>query len=375
MEISISHALGRSPRCARSRRSRALAAASAASAGLLFLAGCSSSDESGADGESQSFVMVSWGGTWTEATKEYLTDPFTEETGIEVEIVENSSYTAGLEAQAEAGRIEWDLLDGTSAQDAYMLDAEGLLATVPDDVKEAVEDALFDGALEEDFGVHGPGLGYVLACTDAVTSCPENMAEFFDTEDGVRYTSIATLPLLNLTIAEMANGVAAEDISTHEIDMDRAFATLEALSDSVPVWWESGAQLVQIFESDEVDLGISYNGRAFELEDAGIVTEINWNEGIYNSGFWNVPADAPNADAAWEFVKWWANNPEAQANWAMATGYSVSSDAAFDYLDEGVAETLPDWPSNREGLAVMNYQWYVENYEEVNARWQEFLLG
>lgn len=348
----------------------------------LVLAGCSGdpapsgSDSSDGEAIGGSFTMVSWGGTWTDATREFLTGPFTAETGIEVEIVENAQYAAGLSAQADTGNIQWDLLDGTSAQDAFMMNAEGLLADVPEDVKAELDTVLFPGSTDQDFGVHGPGLGYVYICTTAVEACPSDMGEFFDTTSFPgRRTSIATLPLLNLTIAEMANGVPTDEVSTTPIDIDAAFARLEELKASVPVWWESGDQLMQIFQSDEVDTGIAYNGRASALIEEGIVDEIQWNQGIYNSGFWNVPEGAPNAAQAWEFVKWWANNPEAQAKWAEATGYGVVNEAAFDYMDESVVAGLPDWPENREQLAVMNYDWYVENYQEVNERWQEFLLG
>jgi putative spermidine/putrescine transport system substrate-binding protein len=358
-----------------------LAATAALGLSALVLAGCStdagSSSSASPDGElGGSFTMVSWGGTWTDATREFLTGPFTAETGIEVNIVENGTYAAGLEGQADSGNIQWDLLDGTSAQDAFMLNAEGLLADVPEDVKTELATVLVPAALEEDFGVHGPGLGYVTICATAVDACPENMEEFFDTANFPgRRTSIATLPLLNLTIAEMALGVPADEVSSTPIDIDAAFAKLEELKASVPVWWESGDQLVQIFESDEVDTGIAYNGRATSLVDEGVADQIQWNQGIYNSGFWNVPVGAPNAAQAWEFVKWWANNPEAQAKWAAATGYGVVNEAAFDYMDDTVAANSPDWPENREQLAVMNYEWYVDNYEEVNERWQEFLLG
>ncbi|MEY9212568.1 ABC transporter substrate-binding protein [Thermobifida halotolerans] len=359
------------------RKKRGAAAKSAAvTLSVVVLAtACGGSDS--ASGEQETLVVASWGAYFTEATRTHLADPFTEETGIEVEIVDApGKYAANLEAQQQADNVQWDLLDSTSAPDAYQMAHDGLIQPLPEDLRTELEGVLGEEAVEE-FGFTFSNLGYVIACnTEEVADCPDSQEAFFDTDaHPQRRQMISTLPLLNLSLAEMAAGVPAEDIPTHEIDMDRAFATLEEIKPEVKVWWESGDQMEQAFRNGEVDMGIAYSGRAFGLAENGQPIEVQWSGGVYNPGFWNVATDAPHSEAAFQFLEWVAKNPEAQAKWAEHTKYSVPHPEAFDYMDDEFKTQLADWPDNRAQLTTLNYQWYAENSEEVNRRWQEFLRG
>ena len=362
------------------RRLRLGAAAGAAltlSLGLLSCSGSAGGDGAESAGEKPSLVIASWGDPFTSATQEHLVDPFVEETGYDVQIVDApGKFVASLESQNQANNIEWDLLDSTSGPDAYIAYDQGLIEQMPEDVRERILEVLPEDAVT-DFGITWSTLGYITACNAAAAAaCPQNTTELFDTEQfpGAR-TSISTSPLVNLSMAEIAAGVAPEDLSTHEIDLDRAFATLERYQAEGGTWWSSGDQNMQVFSTGEVDMGISYSGRAYavgaDMEDL----EIHWDQGIYNPGFWNVVAGTEHSAEAWEFVEWVATHPEAAADWGVALGYSIPNPESFDYIEPDVAETLADFPANRELLGSMNFDWYVEHYQEVNDRWQEFLRG
>lgn len=359
----------------RLRLGAAAGAALTLSLGLLSCAGTSGAPD--AEGEKPSLVIASWGDPFTSATQEFLVDPFVAETGYDIQIVDApGKFVASLEAQNQADNIEWDLLDSTSGPDAYIAYDQGLIEKMPDDVRTRILEALPESAVT-DFGITWSTLGYITACNaEAVSACPQNTTELFDTErfPGAR-TSIATSPLVNLSMAEIAAGVAPEDLSTHEIDLDRAFATLEEYQAAGGTWWSSGDQNMQVFSTGEVDMGISYSGRAYSVGADMEDLEIHWDQGIYNPGFWNVVEGTEHSEAAWEFVEWVATHPEAAANWGVALGYSIPNPESFDYIEPDVAETLADFPANRELLGSMNFEWYVANYQEVNDRWQEFLRG
>ncbi|MET4620951.1 putative spermidine/putrescine transport system substrate-binding protein [Arthrobacter sp. 2762] len=348
----------------------------AALAGLMLSSAACSSPEN-ATQPKPSLVIASWGNPLSGATKTYLVDPFVAETGIEVKIVDApGKYVANLESQKQANKIEWDLLDSTSGPDAYIAYDKGLIEKMPEDVKARILQSLPQSAVTE-FGISWSALGYVSACsTRAVEKCPANTTEFFDTASfpGTR-TSIATSPLVNLSLAEVAAGVPVKDLATHEIDLDRAFETLKKLKPSMGTWWSSGDQNMQVFASGEADMGISYSGRAYAVDKQGTPMTVSWDQGLYNPGFWNVVAGSPNSAASWQFIEWIAKHPEAEAKWAEALGYSVPNPKAFDFLPADVASKLADFPANREVLAALNYTWYVKNYKEVNDRWQEFLRG
>jgi spermidine/putrescine-binding protein len=353
----------------------------ALAAGVLALTaacgGGSGGDNAGSS-EKGPLVIAGWGAYFTKATKAHLADPFTKETGIKVQIVDApGKYVAGLQSQKRAGEMKWDLLDSTSAPDAYVLNSQGMLEQIPAELKTKLEGQLSKGTVT-DFGIAWSNLGYVISCrTKATPNCPPDMKSFFDTKafPGARQM-VATSPHVNLSLAEIASGAVTPDkLSTHEIDLDRAFATLEKIKPAVKVWWASGDQMEQAFYNGEADLGIAYSGRSFAVNNGGTPMKVVWDEGLYNPGFWSVVKGSKHTGAAFKFLEWIATHPEAQARWATDTGYSVPNPKAFDHMDKVKREQMADWPANSDRLARLNYDWYVKNYAEVNTRWQEFLRG
>src|SRR3712207_7027466 len=62
--------------------------------------------------QGETMVVATWGGAYTDAFREAFAAPFSEETGVEVQIVDApGGYNAMLEAQAAAGNVTWDLID------------------------------------------------------------------------------------------------------------------------------------------------------------------------------------------------------------------------------------------------------------------------
>lgn len=359
----------------RAAMARASIAVSAVAALLLTACG-SGGSSAAAEGEDKGpLVVASWGSSTSESMRKYLAEPFTKETGIEVQIVDApGKYVASVQAQSRASKIQWDILDAASAPDAYALQDQGLLEPLPADLKSELQGILAKDAVR-DFGYSFSALGYIVTCqSERMQACPGTAADYFDVKKNPQARQmIATSPLVNLSLAELANGVAPGDLGTHEIDLDRAFAKLEELKPAVKVWWQSSDQSQQTLRTGEVDMGILYSGRAYLLEEQGTPVQVSWNEGLYNPGYMAVVKGAPHKDSAFQFLEWIAKHPEAQAGWASGTRNSVPNPKAFDYMKPELRDSLADWPANRKLLANINYDWYVAHFDEVNKRWQEFL--
>lgn len=365
---------------------RAVALALAAVAAAVMLAACGGSDDdkggsTAASGSPSAdkgpIVVASWGGKFTRSTREFLAEPFTEETGIEVKIVDvPGTQVAQLKAQQKAGKVQWDLLDSVVGQDAFLLEKDGLIEPLPAELQRQFESTLTRGAVEP-FGFTFANLGYVVACNaDKVDNCPANTTEFFDAErfPGDR-TMCATCPLVNLTMAELAAGTPIEETASKPIDLPAALGSLEKLKPSVKVFWQSGDQMEQVMRTGEASIGILYSGRALALKEEGLNLEVAWDGGVYEPGYWAVVRGSKHAEAAREFMRWIADNPEAQAKWAEAMQYSVPNPRAFDLMPPDVAAGLADNPQNAEKLARMNFRWMVDNADEVNGEWKSFLQG
>lgn len=363
---------------------RRTAAPAAAIVAALALGACGSDDSgdstsastqastTGASGGG-TLVVGGWGGAYNKATEKYYVEP----SGYEVQFVDApGAQVAQVEQQSRAGNIEWDLIDSVAGQDAYVLDAKGLLEPLPADLKAELEETLGEGKVT-DFGFTMGNLSYAVACNkDKVKKCPETVAEFFDVEKfpGTREAP-AGAPVMMMTMAEVANGVSNADTATAEPDVDAAFETLEKVKDSIKVFWESGDQSEQVMRTGEADIGLIWSGRAYRLLDEGMNLQIAIEGGAYEPGFWTVVKGSDNVDEGFAFMKSIAENVDGQAKWSEEMEYSVPNPKAIESLPEDKAKRLPDHPETFAVLAVPNFEWYAENADDVNRRWQDYLKG
>jgi putative spermidine/putrescine transport system substrate-binding protein len=361
----------------RSRHSRrdvirmGAAAGVAAGAGPAFAAHSAwASQEASAEGP---LVIGGWGGRFTESTRTFFAEPFTAETGIEVQIVDApGEQMARIMAQRDAGKMEWDLADALSAADSYIAFNQGLAAKLPTELKTELEGMV---TVVNDWGFAFSSLAHVIACNmDEADACPTTPEEFWDVESfpGPRVlSSFNTIEVLTLAL----QGAGVPDDELFPMDLDLAFSKLEELRPNVPVWYTSGDQSEQVLRDGEVVMGQVWSGRAFNVADQGVNLEVVWDRAIYEPGFWFVWEGAPHQEAAFQFLRWMASNAEAQAKWATEMRYGPANPEAFEFMEEDVAKRMAEYPENFEKLVVPDWQWFAENSEEILTRWNEFLAG
>ena len=197
-----------------------------------------------------SVTVVSWGGSYAEACKKAVLDPFTAETSVEVRLESYNGGLAQIRAQVETGNVHWDVVDLEFADLARGCD-EGLFEVIDlDELPPAADgtparDDYNEGTYSE---CGGGGIFYstVYAYNNESFSGdrPTTIEDFFDLEKfpgrrGMRRTAGA-----NLEFALVADGVPTDEVysvlETPE-GVDRAFRKLDTIKDQI-VWWEAGAQ-------------------------------------------------------------------------------------------------------------------------------------
>jgi putative spermidine/putrescine transport system substrate-binding protein len=324
------------------------------------------------DGE---LVLASWGGVFTETTVSAFADPFSQESGVDVVIADApGEHVAQVQAQVQANRVTWDVIDSLDAASAEFLWAEGLLEPMPEDLKARLRDISVDGAVT-DFGILQSSISTITVCNpDEAQRCPTTPAEFFDTESFPGPRSLHDNALGTIMFALAADGVPYDQM--FPLDVDRAFAKLETIKDDVRAWWVSGDQSQQVLRDREVVMGTIWNGRAKGLVDGGMTQlEISWDGARYGPAYTVVVKGAPNRDAAFAYLEWYATHPEAQADWATVLGYGVSHEQAVQSLSEDLRRWLPTNPENLSQSIPEDAGWWVENRESVERRWREFLAS
>jgi putative spermidine/putrescine transport system substrate-binding protein len=343
-----------------------------------------------AEATAQQLTVMSWGGSYGRSQVEAYNKPFAEMTGITVTMVDADNPATPLKAMVEANNVSVDVAD-IELSDAVRLCDEGLLevldhSELPDglDGTPAAQDFV-DGALASECAVASIVWSTVYAYrTDRFgDNPPTTMADFFDLERFPGKRGLRRGAKANLEMALIADGVPAAEV--YEVlatpaGVDRAFAMLDRIKSEV-VWWEAGAQPPQLLADGEVVMSTAYNGRIFNAQiEENQPFNIVWDGQILDFDLFAIPRGAPNAEAAWEYIKFATDTQRLadQASW-IAYGPARRSSAPFVGLFmDGVTEMGPHMPTAPENLtnAIANdFEFWADRDVELNERFNAWLLN
>ena len=337
----------------------------------------------------QEVNVVSWGGAYSASQVEAYNKPFTEKTGIKVNMIDADDPQIPLKAQVEANNVTGDVFDVEVAPAIRLCDEGALMeidpATLPaaPDGTAAAEDFV-DGALL-DCAVANIVWGTVIAYD--TTKFPDNpptlAADFFDLEKFPGKRGLPSNAKRTLYLALIADGVPAGEIfdvlATPE-GVDRAFAKLDTIKANT-VWWEAGAQPPQLLADGEVTMTTAYNGRIFDaIAGEGKPFEVIWDGQYMDMDMFVIPKDAPNPEAAMEYLKF-ATDTQRLADQAKYISYGParkSSAALVGMYKDGKTEMGPHMPTNPEHLtnAVMDDpEFWADRESELTERFKAWLAA
>ena len=337
-------------------------------------------------------VVVSWGGAYSASQQNAYHDPYMKENPNVRIVNDDSSGTAvaKLRAMNEAGNVTWALVD-VVASDAIRLCDEGY--AMPINFDEQLAPAPDGTPASEDFGdmiisecfipqiVYSTTFGYR---TDLVKEPPTSIADVFDLEKIPGKRSLEKVPINNLEWALLADGVNADEVydvlDTPE-GVDRAFAKLDTIKDQV-VWWDAGkaAQAIQLLADGEVVIGSAYNGRLFALiEEDKQPVAMMWDWQVFDLDGWIVPTGGPHQEEVFTFVKW-ATDTQRLADQAKYISYGPARKSSAPLVGKHatlgieMAPHMPTDPKNAEHTLLYNYEWWADNRDDLDARFQAWLL-
>lgn len=329
------------------------------------VAGCGTTSS----GRGTGFLVVrDGGGSYGEANKRALYDPFTEETGIRIQQVH---YRHGqMLAQFRRGRVPFDVMV-TDLDFLRPFGQEGGLEEIDySRLKNAGRRAGIDDSLLTRYTVGHHYWASVMAYrTDAFEGRePESWADFWDTTTFPGQRGLQSeFNLPELEFALLADGVPMDEL--YPLDVDRAFASLDRIKDSIREFWNSGEIPGLMLSSGKATASSIWHGRSVDLIRGGAPFEYTWNSARRRVNSWGIPKGAVNPDGAYQLIDY-SLRPEVQARCAKAFPVGPVVPAAYAYVPRSVAADLPSTPEHLYAGFDLDVDWWIQNQDAVEKRWR-----
>ncbi len=317
-------------------------------------------------------TVVSWGGAYQDAQKEVYFKPFTEKTGIKMTDEPWDGGVGVLRAKVQGGNATWDVVQVESEELALGCE-EGLFEKL-DFNKIGGKDAYLPAAVN-DCGVGAIVYNFVLGYDgDKLKNGPKSWADFFDTKKFPGKRALRQGPKTNLEIALIADGVAPQDVYkvlATEAGVERAFKKLDSIKSDL-IFWKAGAQPPQLLASGEVVMTSVYNGRIAAANEKDHKNfKVVWDGSLYTIDSWVVLKGSPNMDAAYKFLDF-VGQPENQAKLPTKIAYGVTNKKVGPLIAPAILENLPTAPKNMENVEKIDDQFWLENLDRLNERFNKW---
>jgi len=342
-----------------SRRSVLKAAAALAGAGALSWAAPSRAQAKG-------ITVTCWGGAYEAAVREAFAQPFTKETGIAVNLVNNADLTR-MKVQVDGKNVSWDVFDSIGPQimtgsrlglweniDPAIVSAEGL---VQKPGKDHAGTYFYAGGIGFDPKKFPEG------------KHPSTFSEFWDVKRFPGSRGLRSRVSENLEMALLADGVPPEKL--YPLDVERGFKSLDRIKQSVRKWIETTPETVSLIASNEVDFTYTYLSRVLPAQRAGTSVQMSMQQTLNSLEYLAVPKYGKNTRQAMQYVAF-CLRADRQAAFCELVEFSPNAVAAMDKVSAAARARMPDMQDPNS--IVINDAWWGEHYESLQRRFTEWML-
>jgi len=274
---------------------------------------------------------------WCEA----LGPAFTEATGLELEFIRLSSQDALARIRAEAANPVFDVWFGGTGDPHLVAAREGLTEFYQPSAWDQLNPDLIAQVGGTYIPLYAGAIGFVVN-QEALGGAP--MFESWEDLTDPVYKGLIAMPDPN------SSGTAYTIIATlvQIFGEDRAFEILEGLHANIAQYTTSGAAPGQLAGRGEVAIAVQFmhDGVKFALQGFPLTVYAPSEGTGYEIGGLSLIANAPNRDAAIQFIEW-ALTPEAQMI-AAAQGDSFQ-------LPSNVNTPVPEASPRLDDINLIDY--------------------
>jgi putative spermidine/putrescine transport system substrate-binding protein len=200
---------------------------------------------------------------------------------------------------------------------------------------------------------------------------PNSMKEFWDVQKfpGPRTMKFTAGSCLEAGL--LADGVSQNKV--YPLDVERAFKKLTELKPHLRVWWKTGGQAQQVMREKEADFGWVPSNRMIQLMEQGVPVTQVWNDQLVVLDSWAILRGGKNREAAMKFIAF-ASDPKRQAAFCEANVVGPANKKALDFIKKEKAIQMPTYPENLAKGVIVDADWWAENEEAVERRWEAWKM-
>jgi putative spermidine/putrescine transport system substrate-binding protein len=347
------------PRSATNRRTLITGTALAVVSGPLLLRG-------GQAKAAEHISLISWGGAYRRAIQTAFVDPFTKETGIEVQIADTPDL-AKVKAQVTSGDIQWDVFDCPGSM-ALSGSTEGFWEPLDKSVIDTSDINVPVGNDYLPYYTYAGGIGWDPK-RFADGKQPTDFPQFWDPKGFPGRRGLRTRISETLDIALLGDGVAPDKL--YPLDVERGFKALDRIKPYVKTWIAETPQTIALVQNGEIDFSYTYSGRVWAAQKEGVSINFSFAQTLNGLNYMCVLKGTPRKAAAMKFMAMLVR-PDRQAAFADILGYTPTVRKAMPLVSAETKKWLPDMTNPRN--AVMNDKWWQANYTTLQKRFSEWLL-
>lgn len=320
-----------------------------------------------AKSNSGSVTIMSFGGSYQDATVKAVYDPFTKETGIKVDMVPYTGL-AKVKAMELTGNVEVDIFFSDTVECAtgsrHRLWEKLDLSTVKlDDLAVKPTDDYVCYELTPKCITWDPA-------KFSSTQHPTIYSEYFDLKKFPGRRALQTMAQGILEIALLGEGLAPKDV--YPLNLDRAFKMLDSIKKQV-LWAATTPQTISLVQTGEVNFSIANSNRvrATTFPGGGVPLQCAFKQNFFTKSGLAVLKGAPNKENAARLVDYYLR-PETQKELMTILGTHPVSKTASANLPAEAQKWQGDLAGS-DNLIISDTYW-AENFDAVNQRFQEWRL-
>jgi putative spermidine/putrescine transport system substrate-binding protein len=336
--------------------------------GALGLAPMAGSGPAHAQAKIPEVVMANWGGDSQKAFGQTFVPNYEKKTGGKIVMDGSGPSNAKLRAMVESKHITWDFCDCGAA-------AIGELG--PLGMLESLDFSIIDKAKSNpnfifEHGICNYLFSFVTAYDTKKVSGVPTLQDFFDVQKipGKRLMRKDVQPMIDMAL--MADGVPPDQL--YPLDRERAFKKIASIKDHL-LFWETGAQSIDMLRSGEVVMAWMWHTRANVVkQDTQGKIDFTFNGGVLVSGAWVVPKGNPAGKQAMHAIAS-TQDPEPQIALLKLLGNGPANPQADTLVPPELQAINPASAKNSAVQAKMSFDWWMKNYPATLKAYRDMVAS